>query len=120
VTDDELKQRHLVLIGRPGANSVATRFRENLPVSFGSHSFELRGEAYAHRDTAVLVAAENPLNRRFSMVVVAGLSAQATMRAAPQLGVEGLSYAEVIVLQHGDVERGMIVAPNSLTREIEP
>ncbi len=49
VTDDDLKTHHLLLIGRPGCNTVTARFAGELPVSFGPQSFVVRGEAYAAR-----------------------------------------------------------------------
>ena len=63
VTDDDLKGHHLPLIGRPDSNRLVARFREALPVRFGPQSFEVRGKAYAHPETAVLLAAENPLEQ---------------------------------------------------------
>ncbi len=69
VSDDDLKGHHLALIGRPDSNRLVARFRDALPVRFGPRSFEVRGKAYAHPETAVLMAAENPLNKRYAMVV---------------------------------------------------
>ena len=76
---------NLLLVGRPATNAVTTRFVKDLPVSFGRCSVQVRDEVFAHPDTAVLVAAANPLNRRYSLVVIAGLEASATLRAAPYL-----------------------------------
>ncbi len=99
VTEDDLKTHHLLLIGRPECNRIAARFAAELPLSFGPRSFVVRGKAYAHPDSAVLAAAENPLNRRFSLVAIAGLGAGATLRAAPLLMDQ--SAAEVVVLPAG-------------------
>ncbi|MFO0846305.1 MAG: C45 family autoproteolytic acyltransferase/hydrolase, partial [Gemmataceae bacterium] len=63
--DEELKGHHLLLIGRPTTNRVTARFASTLPVTFASQSMSVRDEAYAHPDTAALVAAENPLARRY-------------------------------------------------------
>jgi len=78
-TDDELRNHHLVLIGHPGSNVLAARFRDKIPVPFGPHSFSIRGITYANPESSVLVAAENPLNRRFSLVLYAGLGTRATV-----------------------------------------
>src|SRR5262249_52737969 len=85
VTDGDLGASHLVLIGRPDTTRVVARFRAGLPVGFGPRSFTVAGEAYAHADSAVIAAAENPLNRRYSLVVVAGLGPASVLRTAPQL-----------------------------------
>ncbi len=63
VTDNDLKTHHLLLIGRPDSNSLVARFQDILPVTFGSHSFEIRKMAYAHPASAVVMAADNPFNR---------------------------------------------------------
>ncbi len=108
-TDADLKNRHLLLIGRPETNSVIARFRTALPVTFGRQSFTVRGETYAHANSGVLAAAENPLNPRYSIVVAAGLSAASTLRTAPQLGRGGMT-AEVVVYPQSAVAKGLVVA----------
>src|SRR5262249_23150515 len=52
VTDGDLKSRHLLLIGRPDSNALVARFREKLPISFGSRSFVVRNQAFAHPASA--------------------------------------------------------------------
>jgi hypothetical protein len=115
VTDDQLKGGHVLLIGRPGCNDKTHFFRNALPVIFGKQSFTVRGETYAHADSAVIAAAENPLNRRYSVVVVAGLDAAATLRAA--LKLLDLTAAEVVVLPHGKQARALTVPAKDLTYE---
>src|SRR5262249_29786487 len=83
VSDDELKSHHLLLIGRPDTNALVKRFQDSLPISFGSGSFAVRQDIYAHPDSGVIAAAENPTNKRYSMVVLAGLGAASTLRIAP-------------------------------------
>jgi hypothetical protein len=109
VTQDDLKNHHLLLVGRPDTNSVAARCRAALPVTFGGQSFAVRGETYAHADSGVIVAGENPLNPRYSVVMAAGLSAAPTMRMATQLARGGTS-AEVVVYPSGAASRGLVVA----------
>jgi hypothetical protein len=114
VTADELKGRHLLLIGRPDCHLQVARFAGSLPVRFGPRSVEVRGEVYAHAGSAVVAAAENPLNRRYSLVVIAGLSSAATLRVVPEFEEESLSYGEVVVLPHNQEERAMVVPPPQL------
>ena len=108
VTDDELKTHHVLLIGRPDTNSVVARVRSALPVTFGRQSFAVRGDTYAHANSAVVTAAENPLDKRYSIVVAAGMSAASTLRTASQLAHVGMT-AEVIVYPSGAAPKGMIV-----------
>jgi hypothetical protein len=116
-TEADLKSRHVLLIGRPDTNSIVARFRTALPVRFGSQSFQVRGETYAHANSGVLVAAENPLNSRYSMVVAAGLSAAATLRTAPQLARGGMT-AEVVVYPHAAAAKGLIVPAKEAARDV--
>jgi hypothetical protein len=115
VTDADLASHHLLLVGRPATNKLAARFADLLPVRFGANSFQVRGELYNQPDSAVVAAAENPLNHRFSLVAIAGLSALATYQMTPLFEDDLLSYAGVVVLGHAQ-EREAFVAP---TPELE-
>ncbi len=108
VTQDQLQNAHVLLIGRPDSNLILSRFHKALPVAFGRQSFEVRGELYAHANSAVVGAAENPLNKRFSIVVLAGMSPAATLRAVSQLGGGG-NPAEVIVYPNGAAASSFVV-----------
>jgi hypothetical protein len=111
VTDDDMKANHLLLIGRPDSNALVKRFQDKLPITFGRRSFVVRGKTYAHPDSAVIVAAENPLNKSYSMVVVAGLGAASTLDAAPRFVQRGQRAAEVLVLPHGAAAQLLVLAP---------
>lgn len=81
VTDEQLKNNHLLLVGRPATNGITARCGETSAVRFGAASFELRGEMFSNSASAVVCAGENPFNARREVVVYAGLSAEATRRA---------------------------------------
>jgi hypothetical protein len=117
VTDADLKTHHLLLIGRPDNNAVVARFRDALPVTFGPRSITAGGETYAHADSAVLAAAENPLDKRYSVVVVAGLTAAATLRAEPALA-QGWQAAEAVVLPHGGSPKPLVLPAKELVRDL--
>jgi len=119
-TADELRDHHLVLIGRPGTNALADRFRNNIPIHFGPHSFVLRGQTYANPETAVMVAAENPLNRRFSLVLCAGLGTSGMIGLVPTLEDDNFVYSAVALLPAGQPEHDMVLVPEELVREIPP
>ncbi len=118
VTEDDLKSHHLLLVGRPDCNAVVERVRGALPVHFGSRSFVVRGDVYANADSAVVAAAANPFNPRYSVTVVAGLSAAATLRAAPYLHRNEQAGAEVLVLSHGGRAHALVVPPAELVQEL--
>jgi len=117
VTEDELKNHHLLLIGRPGSNRIIDRWQSVLPVQFGQRSFEVRGEVYAHPESAVILALENPLNRRYAAVVIAGLGSLATLRTVSRFGEKALTAAEAVVLPYSQDEFGLVLTPKELTRE---
>lgn len=119
VSAEELRTHHVLLIGRPDSNRVVARFRTHLPGSFGPRSFVIRWQAYAHPETAVILATENPLNRRYSLVVVAGLGSLATLTTVPQFEDESLSYAPVVVLPHQQEERALVAPPSECVCELK-
>jgi hypothetical protein len=109
-TEEDLKSHHLLLIGRPDCNSLVQRFQAELPVDFGSRSFRVRQDNYAHALSAVIAATDNPSNRRYSMVVIAGLSAESTRSAASALLLQQGPVGNVLVLAHG-AKAQTVVAP---------
>jgi hypothetical protein len=117
VTDAELKSHHIVLIGRPNSNVLVERFRRALPVDFGSRSFVVRAKTYAHPGSAVVAAADNPLNKSCSLVVIAGLSAEATFHAPQQFIWRG-GAGEVLVLPHGAAAETLVLPPRDLVRAV--
>ncbi|MEI8037325.1 MAG: C45 family autoproteolytic acyltransferase/hydrolase [Verrucomicrobiota bacterium] len=119
-TEDELRNHHLVLLGHPASNALAARFRTAIPVVFGPHSFTIRGVPYANPDTSVLVAAANPLNRRFSLVLCAGLGTRATVDLVRKLEEDNLSYAPLVLLPAGQKEHNMVLCPAEFIRAIPP
>jgi hypothetical protein len=97
VTDGELGAKHLLLIGGPETNRVSARCAKGLSVSLANHTCTMKGETYAHPATCIIAASTNPLNARFSALVLAGLSAAATNDAPEFLMNRGTPAAEVIV-----------------------
>ncbi len=118
VTDEELRGHHLILIGRPTTNRVTERFRSAFPVVFDSQSVAVGTDRYAHDKTSVIAAGVNPLNPRFSVTTVAGLSALATYRAASFLSTSD-SGAEVKVIPFAGRPRRLVMPPPELIHEFE-
>lgn len=111
-TEADLKANHLLLIGRPDSNTLVERFRKTLPIEFGQRSFVVGKETYANPGSAVVVAADNPVNPRYSMLVIAGLSAEATFHA-PAAFQRGRRTAEVLVLPAGSPAQAMVLPSRS-------
>jgi hypothetical protein len=85
VTDADLADNHLILVGRPATNRVSAKLSGALPVTFGAASFSVRTSTYANAGSAVLVAGVNTLNPRYSINVIAGNSGAATLAHAGDL-----------------------------------
>jgi hypothetical protein len=109
VTDADLKDRHLLLIGRPDSNRCIARFKDALPITFGPRSFTVGKESFAHANSAVMAAGENPLNPRYSLVVIAGMDGASTLRTAPTLASGGRE-AEVVIVANGAKPRPLVVS----------
>jgi len=78
-------------------------------VQFGRQSIRVGNDTYAHPESAVIVAGENPLNKRFSTVAIAGLSGLATLKAAPRLGAKEQKDAEALLLPAGHPPRSLVL-----------
>ncbi|HKB04677.1 MAG TPA: C45 family autoproteolytic acyltransferase/hydrolase [Gemmataceae bacterium] len=106
---DQLSGRHVLLIGGPGANRLADQWREKFPARFGSGSFQVRDDRYAHPGSAVIAVGENPQGDSGSAVVVAGLSAESTRLAAPFLLNGGGRPGNVLLLPNQAKARNLLV-----------
>jgi hypothetical protein len=108
-TAEDLRTHHLLLIGRPDSNRCVEQLQGTLPLTFGARSFTIRHETYAHAGTAVIAAAENPLNPRYSMVVLAGLGTDATLAAPAQWLTRDAVACEVLLLPHAGKPQVLVV-----------
>ncbi len=113
LTEDDLKNRHLLLVGRPDTNAVAGAMTKALPVTFGRGSFALRGTTYAHPASAVVVAGDHPTNKRYQVVLYAGLSAEATWHCVQRLPDEergsGL-VTDALLMPAGEAPRQVVAS----------
>jgi hypothetical protein len=104
VSDDaDLKGHHLLLIGRPSCNRVTARMTKAFQASFADYSFTVGGKLYANPESGLLIAGTNPLDDRYSVQVLAGLSADATLRHAGSAGDE-LDTPARVMTQSGSNE----------------
>jgi hypothetical protein len=119
VTEQDLANHHLLLIGRPDSNSLLQRFQDTLPATFGKHSFEIRGTIYAHPESAIIMATDNPLNGRYSVVTIAGLSGLSTLQVMSKFEDNSLSYAQIAVLPHDQTEVDLVSPSKDLMQDID-
>jgi hypothetical protein len=111
LTKEELEAKYLLLIGRPDCNMVTHKVCEQMPVKFGDGSFSIpaRNEIYGNPASAVIVAG-NSRRCRGSVVIFAGLSAEATRRCVEQLPARGTPTGDVMLLQAGKPVRYMALS----------
>jgi hypothetical protein len=118
VTDEELASHHLLLVGWPNGSPQFSRLAKALPISLGQRSFTIGKETYAHPGSAVVAVAENPLNPRFSVVLIAGLSPESTLHAPTTFIRQGNGSAEVLILPNKGEIRALVVPAKELVREL--
>lgn len=119
LSDEDLRRHHLLLVGRPATNSLTARLDGQLSVGFGTQSFTVRDQIYAHPESAVIAAGENPFNPRYSVVLVAGLSSLGTWQIMSRFMDDQLVYAPVVVLPHGREGDSLVPPLAELTRELD-
>jgi hypothetical protein len=114
VTDDDLKNNHLLLIGRPDTNSVVEKLQKALPIQFGYRSFVVGKDSYAHAGSSVATVGNNPTNDRYSVVVIAGNTGASTREAAIAFMNRGEGDgAEVIIAPNSGKVKALAIPANS-------
>jgi hypothetical protein len=117
-TEEELKSHYLLLIGRPSTNAVLERMRQALPIAFGPQSFTVGNDVYAHWRTGVVAAAENPLNARFAIVALCGLSADATLGLPSELMANTQNNCDLLLLPHDGKRTTLVMPAKELLRDL--
>jgi hypothetical protein len=75
-------------------------------------------DVYAHWRTGVVAAAENPLNSRFAVIALCGLSADAALGLPAELMAKIENNGDVLLLPH-DGKRTTIAMPaRDLVRDL--
>lgn len=98
VSDDSLRHRDVVFVGRPEANSALARWAAQLGLDYSGAAFRMNGEAYASERDALILAAGHPLDHTRMVLVVAGNDALSTVKAQDA----ELTAHQYIVFRDGD------------------
>jgi hypothetical protein len=105
VSDDLLRHRDVVFVGRPESNSALAHWSAQLGLEYDEAAFTINGDVHASERQGLILAAENPLDRARMVLVVAGNSALSTVKAQDT----ELSADQFIVFRDGDsAVRGFI------------
>ena len=99
---DLIRDRHVLVVGRPETNLIAAQWKDRWPVQFGAASFDLNGKRYANDGTGVVAAIDNPNSNRFSAVLYAGLSADSMLKLIEKAGPQRSNDPAEVVLMEAD------------------
>jgi hypothetical protein len=82
VSDADLRQRDVIFVGRPEANSALAEWSGRLGLDYSEDVIRLGGETHASERDAILFAARNPLDQSHMVLVAAGNDALRTVKLA--------------------------------------
>ena len=106
VSDDLLRHRDVVFVGRPEANSALALWAAKLGLDYQGASFKINGEVHSSEREGLMLAADNPLDPTHMVLVVAGNSALSTVKAQ----AIDLPPSEYTIVREAEVEAKGFVA----------
>jgi hypothetical protein len=80
VTDDLLRHRDVVFVGRPESNSALARWAEKMGLDYQGGAFTIDGKVHASEREGLIFTAKNPLDATHMVVVTAGNDALSTVK----------------------------------------
>ena len=80
VSDDLLRRRDVIFVGRPEANSALAAWADPIGLEYSGAAFRADGALHASEREALLLAAKNPLDAAHMVLVVAGNDALRTVK----------------------------------------
>ena len=98
VSDEFLRHRDVVFVGRPEANSALALWSARLGLDYQGASFRINGEVHASEREGLILAADNPLDSTHMVLVVAGNEALSTVKAQET----DLTTSEYTIFRDGD------------------
>lgn len=104
----QAREKHVILIGTPKTNRVAEKLADSFPVKFESGSFQVEGESYANPKTSMVSVIANPKSPSYSVLMVGGLSGEATYHAVGSLG-RGSRAGELLLMPGGGRARSRVL-----------
>ncbi len=81
VSEDELRQRDVVFIGRPETNSALQEWAGRIGLDYAGGDFQAKQKAYPSERNSLVFAAKNPLDASHMVLVFAGNSPAQTVEA---------------------------------------
>ena len=99
VSEEDLRGRDVIFIGRPEANSALAPFAQRVGLEYEAADFHLEGKAHASERQALILSARNPVDASHMILIVAGNDALHTVKLA--MGNEKWNPAEYVVFDDG-------------------
>jgi hypothetical protein len=112
-TDDLLRHRDVVFVGRPEANSALALWSEKLGLDYQGAVFKIDGQAHASEREGLILAATNPLDAAHMVLIVAGNDALSTVKSENA----DLSPDEYVIVKGGDKPIKGFIRHNSTTAQ---
>jgi hypothetical protein len=112
VSDDLLRHRDVVFVGRPETNSSLDAWAGKLGLSYEGSGFKIDGDVHASEREALVYAAKNPLDPSHMVLTVAGNDALRTVKASRLEAA-----AEYVLLSDGNPPRNGFVELGVATAE---
>lgn len=104
-SDELLRHRDVVFVGRPEANSALAQWAGRLHLDYQGAAFKIDGDVHASEREALILASANPLDASHMVLVVAGNDALSTVKAQ---GAEPAADEYVIFRDGEDPIKGFI------------
>jgi len=112
-TDDLLRHRDTVFVGRPEANSALALWSAKIGLDYQGAAFKIDGEAHASEREGLILAATNPLDAAHMVLIVAGNDALSTVKSENA----DLSPDEYVIVKDGDKPIKGFTRHNSTTAQ---
>lgn len=77
VTEKDIQNRPLILIGTPGSNKIIEEVKDKLPIKIERDKLIVGNRIYKGNDVGLIMVAPNPLNLQQYIVVITGLTPEA-------------------------------------------
>lgn len=78
--DADLKDKCIIVFGRPETNAITERFKDALPIPFDGNRFSWQGRTYGEATQGVIEVIEHPDDPKQLIILFAGVSGEATRR----------------------------------------
>ena len=108
VSDEMLRHRDVVFVGRPEANSALALWSGKLHLDYEGAAFKINGQMHASEREALILAARNPLDPAHMVLVLAGNDALSTVKAQ---GADLSADEYIIFAADGNATKGFIASP---------